>query len=326
MGKASPQVVDYLTRQLARNPIHESSDIVAARARAFKLNAKASRAANTPPAGQRQQVRDQLEAIRKQCFSAHLPQLIGQLDQLKLDEYPDLAALGKRLRVILDSRAKLPALSQNPRFDGDFFSCLKQVLVSPSRDVSVLREQVLSSFRHRRNRKRGQAMIRMIKEEVPELYALEAAWFDSLIHYKANKHFGATAQRSQSSQNQESSGGIPWWVVALVVFALLRGGRALHEASKKSEPERTRYSQPVRRPNTSPARPNVPPSRPSNPPSRPSDLDVVGPMRGSSSDARRRIEEFRQRQRERMDELRTRPTRPVNPENPFDVPAIPARP
>ncbi|WP_442481941.1 hypothetical protein [Aeoliella sp. SH292] len=228
MSSASPQVIDYLTRQLGRNPIHESGEIVRARAKAFKLEQKtATPAKSASPSGQRQKVRDELEKIREQCFSGPVEPLLQSLVALPLADYPDLAVLAKRLRVILGSRIKLPTLSQNPQFDGDFFSVLKQVLVSPARDVAVLREQVLASFRHKRNRKRGQGMIRLLKSETPELYALEADWLDSLARYRGGNALFGTAEHPADTYVAKSSGGTHYgwwlWLGAMVVLGVLRG-------------------------------------------------------------------------------------------------------
>lgn len=236
MSSVSPKVVAYLTRQLSRNPISESADIVALRAKALRLT-KPKQQGSQPsaPAEQRQQLRDQLDTIRQQCFSVPVEQLLSQLDQMDLANYPDLAALAKRLRVILESRTKLPQLSSDKRFDGDFFSCLKTVLVSPSRDVTILREQVLASFRHRKNRKRGQAMIRMLRDELPALYALEADWLGSLAGYKSKASDYVT---EASIRNQKNDSYMAWfgpgaWLFLVVVVTI---GIVQSNFSKNDEP------------------------------------------------------------------------------------------
>ncbi|WP_425398932.1 hypothetical protein [Aeoliella sp.] len=244
MSSASPQVVDYLTKQLARNPINESGDIVRSRAKAFRLEAKQkTKSANAPSAGERQKVRDQLEQIRQACFTGPVDQLLGRIRQLPVQEFPELAALARRLTVVLQSRGKLPALASDRRFDGDFFSVLKKILVSPSRDVAVLREQVLASFRHRHNRRHGQAMIRLLKTELPELYALESDWLDSLLRYSARKHAVAAAP-GQAATTERSSNGWPWWLF-LLVLPVIRGCAHIANESSSSSKSRSSYTEPV---------------------------------------------------------------------------------
>lgn len=243
MSSASPQVIEYLTRQLGRNPINESGDIVRTRAKAFRLEAKqVSPQRSGPTAEQRQQVRDQLEQIRQTCFTGDVGQLLGRIRQLPVREFPELAALASRLKVVLESRGKLPALAGDPRFDGDFFSVLKKILVSPSRDVAVLREQVLASFRHRRNRRRGQGMIRLLKTEMPDLYALEADWLDSLLRYSARKH--AVTSPTAQTVADEGSGSSRWpgWVLAFLTIVLIKGCVQLAKDGGSSSSSRSKSS------------------------------------------------------------------------------------
>lgn len=295
MSSASPQVVEYLLRQLSRNPIHESAEIIAMRAQAFELKATAPPAVpSASPAGQRQQVKAQLDNIRNQCFSAPIDPLINQLGQLPLADYPDLAALGKRLQVILESRSKLPALSANKRFDGDFFRCLKKVLVSPSRDVSVLREQVLSSFRQRKIRLRGQAMVRLIRDELPELYAMEADWLGSLLKYRLGNY---SAVITAGSGNNSDSVAIAGWLAVVITAGLIGAIVASRDDGKSPRSGR----QP---PRVAPL-PRVP-------------MDIAS-EHNLTSDAEKRLraqmdrsEQFRFESQQRLEELRRKHLPPAN--------------
>lgn len=313
MSKASPQVVEYLTRQLSRNPIHESAAIVSLRAKAFKLKTNAPSAAKSAaPEGQRQQVKVQLETIRNQCFTAPTEQLLKQLNQLPMADYPDLAALGNRLRIILESRGKLPALSSDKRFDGDFFSCLKKVLVSPSRDVSVLREQVLSSFRHRKNRHRGQAMVRLIQEELPELYALEADWLGSLLKYRAAKYGGLTATSAENSSSPAFIGFIAVVITAGLIGGIVASSNKSKSSNTKRQPAGATMPQLKSRHYVEPRNNSL---RPSFTQEHSERIDQI------RRDSTRRAEELRREHRERMEELRQRhaPARSI-PEIPNNFP------
>lgn len=242
-GPASPQVVAYLTSQLARNPIHQSGDIVSHRAKAFKLapvQSSPAAAAASASTDQRPKLREALEDLRSRSFTASVDESLASLDKLDLAPFPDLAALADRLRVIMKSRSALPQLSGHPKFDGDFFSCLKKVLVSPPRDVSVLREQVLASFRHRKNRKRGQAMVKLLKSELPELYALESDWLESLLRYSPRQEAVATNSGSAST---ESSNGYGWaiWLFIPVLVGVIRGCAEEESSSNRYQsPDRNR--------------------------------------------------------------------------------------
>lgn len=231
-GPASPQVVAYLTSQLARNPIHQSGDIVSHRAKAFKLapvQSSPAAAVASASSDQRPKLRKALEDLRSRSFTASVEESLASIDKLDLAPFPDLAALADRLRVILKSRSALPQLSGHPKFDGDFFSCLKKVLVSPPRDVSVLREQVLASFRHRKNRKRGQAMVKLLKAELPELYALESDWLESLLRRQPSPDIIITGAPREKAE--ESNENFNWkrWLFVFLVCVLVRGYNRLND-------------------------------------------------------------------------------------------------
>ncbi|QDU58032.1 hypothetical protein [Aeoliella mucimassa] len=302
MSNASPQVVNYLQHQLSRNPVSQGGDIIALRAKAFKLNKTrpGSDASSSAPTNvsDRQRVKRKLERIRSACFTGDVADLQNQINHLSLEDHPDLAALGKRLQIVLNSRGKLPALLGDKRFDGDFFSCLKKVLVEPSRDVAVLREQVLSSFRHRTNRKRGQAMICLIKEELPALYELEHDWLESLLRFngRSAKAAVATSSNTVGSSSGSSSSGWPIWMLIFLIGPLARGCIRIANMDSPSK-SRSSYSAPS----------NYTPPR--------SDIDPTSS--NASSSAAQRIEELNQQMRE----LRESATSGLNPPDSFNSPA-----
>src|SRR5690606_7294840 len=105
-----------------------------------------------------------------------------------------------RLRTIIECRQSLPPLTSHRDFSGDFFACLKQVLTSPTRDVAVLREQVIASFQKRANRRQGKAMIRLVKAKLPQLYALEAQWLETLLRFQPRSS-GASSGNGGNSES-----------------------------------------------------------------------------------------------------------------------------
>ncbi|QDU86969.1 hypothetical protein Pla175_03230 [Pirellulimonas nuda] len=170
----------YLIRQLQRNPWEAADQIVASRAKALGQQPKVEQQSSVDPAEQRRAAREGLDAVRAACFTGDAAQLSARLDALPLADLPDLRAAADRLRVILASRKDLPALSQQPGFDGDFFECFKQVLVKPARETTVMRERVLASTRQRKLRRRLNGMIALMEREMPQLCALERDWLTTL--------------------------------------------------------------------------------------------------------------------------------------------------
>ena len=241
MSSSTPRTIDYLQRQLARNPVHESVDIVRARASEFDLETKQASSSEAAPSQEnRQQVRKRLEQIRQHCFSAPVDQLLERLGQLPVGDFPELAALAGRLTVILKNRDKLAALTSHRRFDADFFSVLRKVLLTPAREVALLREQVMVSFRRPENRSRGQAMIRLLKANVPEVYALEADWLDSLLRLSLRGQVASTSLRPRTVQtaSERGSGGSLWplWSVLILLALGARIGMLHQEQSRDRRP------------------------------------------------------------------------------------------
>jgi hypothetical protein len=188
---------EYLVGQLQSNPQYQSAKIIERRT---ALVGSKSTGADIPPARQsaeaRQELRAELEQIRGECFAAAPDQLLGRLDRLELGDHPDLSHLAGRLRTIIQAREGIAALAGHRQFNGDFLACLQQVLISPPREVNVLREQVIVAFRRRRERRRGKGMIGLLKRKLPALYALEQEWLETLEHYKPNDALGPTSGQS----------------------------------------------------------------------------------------------------------------------------------
>ena len=218
----------YLKRTLQMNPQFEGDAIIALRSQALGL--KQPRSASERVDSGREQRRTealrQLEQLRQECWTAPPDQLLSRLRKLNADDLPDVRQAAQRLEIVARNRPKLPQLASHKDFDGDFFSCLKQVLAASPRETNVLREQVLSSFRAGKLRKRGRRMIGLVKKELPELYSLEADWFESLLRQKGTVTADpGGANISVSEFGDSATGGIPfwvWWLLIIVAFKALR--------------------------------------------------------------------------------------------------------
>lgn len=215
----------YLSRMLQMDPTYVADDIIALRAKALgiKRQRPSQAAATTPDAGLREKAIAELKAIRGQVWKDSPKELAARLKKLPTEQYPDIRIAAERLETIVTARPLLPALSSHKHFDGDFFSCFKQVLVQPAKETGVLREQVLASFRKRENRKKGRRMITLLKNEMPKLYQLEENWLESLLRQRKKSVLsGATQETAVTSSASE---GIPWWVWwigGVIIFRVIR--------------------------------------------------------------------------------------------------------
>ncbi|MEM8865867.1 MAG: hypothetical protein AAGF31_10025 [Planctomycetota bacterium] len=218
--------VAYLTRTLQMNPLYEGDAIIALRSKALRLTKPTKETAGADAANRRTQALNTLAEIREKCWSAPPEELLSRLDAIPTDHMPDVQAAAERLKVVAQNRAKLPELSQHKHFDGEFFSCLKQILAASPRETSVLREQVLASFRAGKLRKRGRRMIKLIEKELPELYRLEADWFASLLQQKTvaggNEAYSSDYRADISGGDSSTAktwavGGFTIWIIYMVV-------------------------------------------------------------------------------------------------------------
>lgn len=202
------RVGQYVLRALRMNPMHEADAIVALRARALGFERDGAAPGPTAPQGQaldRERQLSELATIRAECWSAPPERLLKRIKKLRAVAAPDVRSAAERLGVIAQCRPRLPELTQRREFDGQFFSVLKRVLAESPRETAVVREQALASFRKRKLRRRGRRMIKLLDREMPELYALESGWFESLMSQRAAGLF-ASGGSSRSDSYTSGSG------------------------------------------------------------------------------------------------------------------------
>jgi len=219
-GENQAAATAYLKRALGMNPQFEGDAIIALRSRTLGLKRPTAAASvDTRREQRRNKALRVLETLREKCWTSSPEHLLKSLTKLDLDDLPDLQQAARRLETVARNRAKLPQLANHKHFDGDFFSCLKQVLAASPRETAVLREQVLASFRAGKLRKRGRRMIGLLKKELPELYALEVDWFESLMRQKKASSPDAIHNDSYSSGVIDDGGSIPfwvWWMITII--------------------------------------------------------------------------------------------------------------
>lgn len=185
-------------------------------------NARAQRRAEALQAA-----REELQAIRATIWCDPLPGLQERLGRVRLGDDPDLRRLAERLQVLIDTRARLPELTQHPDFNGDFFVCFKTILTGTPRESAAMRERVGTSFDDRRLAKKGRRMVKLLRRELPELCEIEGAWLTKLE--KKRNHF---ITLSSSEGGATTGTGAHWnfewrWYHWLLVVMALRVLRSL---------------------------------------------------------------------------------------------------
>ena len=219
--KASRYVADLL----ALNPAEESSTIISRRNRVLRLSPQTSsekvhyKTAASDPRVERQAFLEQIEAVRRDFWSAPLEQLQATLQEIDSKSFPDLQAAVNRLSVVANNRDQLPLLTEKNGYDAGFFRVFRDVLIASPRDSAIDREKMVAQCSKRKTRKRAAKMIRLIQQEAPALYRLEADWLDSLTKQKYSAK--SIAKRKDDTWAMNNDKSIPWWIW-LVFFLIVR--------------------------------------------------------------------------------------------------------
>jgi hypothetical protein len=236
-----------MVQLLQMNPLHQGAEIIQARSKALRLTKTDVAFAQkvSGPKVERRKLLEQLDSIRAQFWTLPIDALEAKLAELNTGDYADLEAAASRLKVVAAYRGKFPKLARMDRFDGDFFSSLKDVLIRSPRDTAVLREQVLSTFRNRARRKSGRAMVELLKHELPAVYELESNWFETLSRQKAQApafRLTSSSRRAQPVAAGTGSGaGRYWWVLAILASSALRAffSQSDHSNDSRHQPPPT---------------------------------------------------------------------------------------
>lgn len=174
--------VKYLARALQFNPVHEASDLLTLRRRFLGI----ASAGHADPAdgerlrAQRERVVSQLDELRENFWTMTPAELQTAFAAIKSEPYPDLQLAVDRLKTLAVSRPKLAELSTRKTFDRELFASLKRVLVLPPRAAEGVREKAVKSLDSLKRVARARRMAKLLKQELPEIYALESVWLQRL--------------------------------------------------------------------------------------------------------------------------------------------------
>ncbi|MFT5525752.1 MAG: hypothetical protein ACI9G1_000812 [Pirellulaceae bacterium] len=171
--------LQYARDMLAFNPAHDSERILRRRAQFF----------GTPPVNmnhemdsfQRRQLAEQeLEQIRIHFWQTSPAEMLNRLDDLIVDELPDIRAAADRLKQVTRLRTQIDQLAKHAKSRPMMLSALKRIVVLPPRHAGPFRKQILRSLTSSDNLADYKKMARTIRDEFPELYALESDWLTNV--------------------------------------------------------------------------------------------------------------------------------------------------
>ena len=222
--------VAYLSQVLQLNPLWQSGEIVALRNR-FRGVALAENALaveeQSDPTEARAELLQQLQTLRQTFWSEPLSDLQKTLNSLKTAPFADLEAIRQRLLVVAAARPKFAPLTENRKFDSQSFQMIREILVQPPREGNAVKVEFQNKLVRGDRFRKSKKMLELLRAELPDVYELEAAWFELI---RTSKHQRWTAGRELMSSSSSGSSDLTGWVsnwggyaAFVVVFAVIRG-------------------------------------------------------------------------------------------------------
>lgn len=184
---------DYARRLLQMNPLEQPSEILALR-REFLKPESHSIEQSVSFVDRKEQTIKNIDALRKGMWSLDSQTLRKQLDSIDLSELPDLAVSLSRLKAVSDCRDSFQKLQDHPACFPQFYEQFcTLVSASPQRIVKQRAEYLNASRKgatdpRYRKPKEYYRIAKVIRREMPELYALEKPWLEQIISRRQSEN------------------------------------------------------------------------------------------------------------------------------------------
>lgn len=223
-GQNRSRFVAYAGDVLQLNPELDAEQIIAARTAVLEL-VDPTRTAEPDIAAirqNRQTAIDNLRELREKFWTLSPEELDARLEQLAAADAPDLqSAIGRLQTVARYRRQAFYELAGNSA-EESFANILKDVFVTTPRDAAALKEAIRQAFRRPFWRRAPRRFVVRLRDELPELYELEADWFERLLRQWPSP----IPQRQRSSFGTHiptpptKTRSIRWWHIVLLLFLL----------------------------------------------------------------------------------------------------------
>jgi hypothetical protein len=168
---------------------------------------------------QRAQVQQQLDEIRRSFWEMEPEQTRARLDQLDVDESPDLKLAVNRIRNALAAFDEMRAFRKYKWVNHEFAGMVEDVLTATPRDAGRIQQTLLLRISEDDwMRKQSRRMVKVIRKKHPLIAKLEMEWFDEIFRTRVlrrNKEF-------EPKVKSESSSRIPWGGAIFVLIMLVR--------------------------------------------------------------------------------------------------------
>lgn len=191
--------IEYARRLLQMNPLDQPVEILALR-RDF-LNPETDSAAPLSESisfdDRREQTIKNIDALRKGLWTQDRQALRAQIDKIDISELPDLAVSLSRLKAVSEHLESFQKLEEHPACFPQFYEQFCTLVSASPQRVVKQRSEFLNASRkgatdpRYRSPKEYYRIAKVIRGEMPELYALEKPWLEQIItRRKSGNIFG----------------------------------------------------------------------------------------------------------------------------------------
>lgn len=230
---ANRDPAEYLASVLLLNPIFQADEILAARDRFLGRESQGDASQEIwQLQEQREELQTQIDLVRENFWTMKPKELRAALEDLKVDQFPDLSLAAERLQAAFRVRSEFPTLSQHKHCDQELFEKLKEIAVAAPREAGRTKQAFfLRTSANLKLHRRCRAMIKTLRKEFPELFQLEREWLQQIESTKPIA--GQTESEKEAAQRSgsNSSGRIGWVVVCVLLSGL---GRACIRSDRSS--------------------------------------------------------------------------------------------
>jgi hypothetical protein len=220
--------IAYVIQAVQLDPTRHSDTILAARTEALGLQATAPETASVDAQENRrlpQQATTALNQIRQNFWKITKSEADAELDRIAAFGFKELDAPLARLRMIACHRQSFHDLAAVTKAPPSFVDMLQDVFVLAPRDSADLKESIRLAFHRPLWRRAPRRLVTTLKADLPEMYELEARWFDSLLKQRLSL-FARPLKRNQPAVASHRAATLPqerntnnWWIWIVIVIA-----------------------------------------------------------------------------------------------------------
>lgn len=192
----------YLQEVFQLNPVWQATQLMKHRAKFFSLATMTGEAEEKQAMAQvdgqvRERIKNLITSVQTEFWQLPILELQSRLAYIAAHEVPELAATLRRLQRATECRTDFPRLSQEPSMDKQLFSAFKRIVVLPSTEAGLVREQFIHrmQFESKRRISALKESVQFLRFKYPKLYELEEGWFNSLLklqHLETTSFFSSS--------------------------------------------------------------------------------------------------------------------------------------